>query len=78
MRNSADRFSLPEIASRRIAESVLSYFNGLRRHSESVPAFDCRSPSRASALEKCQPGLIGVLKNNIKRQPAWQEIVDFS
>ncbi len=42
-----------------------------------VPCFLRRIPSRV-AYEKPWPGLIGVLKNNIKRQPAWQEIVDFS
>jgi hypothetical protein len=29
-------------------------------------------------MRKRWPGLIVVLKNNIERQPAWQEIVDFS
>jgi len=30
------------------------------------------------AHEKCEPGFPIFLKNNIKSQPAWQEIVDFS
>jgi hypothetical protein len=45
--------------------------------SKVVPSFLRRSLSRG-AYEKGWPGLVGVLKNNIKRQPAWQEIVDFS
>jgi hypothetical protein len=42
--------------------------------SESVPAFDRRS----APWPKSEPGSHCLLKNNIRFEPAWQEIVDFS
>jgi hypothetical protein len=44
---------------------------------ESFPLLTPMSLSRV-AHEKCEPGSPIFLKNNIKSQPAWQEIVDFS
>jgi hypothetical protein len=44
---------------------------------ESLPALDAEPRSRV-AYEKCVAGFIGLLKNNIRSQPAGQEIVDFS
>jgi hypothetical protein len=43
----------------------------------SFPLLTPMSLSRV-AHEKCEPGFPIFLKNNIKSQPAWQEIVDFS
>jgi hypothetical protein len=76
--DSPDRFSFPAITSRWIGESVLSDFNGLRRHFRAALS-DLNAEARSRvAHEKREAGLSSFLKNNTRSQPAGQEIVDFS
>jgi hypothetical protein len=70
--------AIPATASRRsISESVLSDFNGLRRHFRVIPFLNAEAWSRV-AHGKRQPAVSTFRKNNTKPQPVWQEIVDVS
>jgi hypothetical protein len=61
---------------RKIAAAIVGFRDSVKRHPNrllSTPKARLRV-----AYEKCEPGSLALLINNIRRQPAWQEIVDFS
>jgi hypothetical protein len=59
-----------------IPKSVLSDFNGLRRHFRAILVPEADALVARRPWGKPQPNLSVILKNNTKSQPAWQEIVE--